>query len=85
MEGDTIALAYGKGDDSIIYIEVDPEKWAESSSQKRWYVLYHELGHDVLNLDHGQAGKMMFNFANRDYTWDEFFEDKQYMFKSINN
>jgi len=85
LEGNTIALAYGKGDDSIIYIEVDPEKWAESSSQKRWYVLYHELGHDVLNLDHGQAGKMMFNFANRDYTWDEFFEDKQYMFKSINN
>ena len=85
LEGSTLALAYGGGDDSIINIEVDPKKWAESSSQKRWYVIYHELGHDVLNLDHGQGGKMMFNFADRDYTWDEFFEDKQYMFNFVNN
>ncbi|MDB4086879.1 hypothetical protein N9523_04315, partial [Flavobacteriaceae bacterium] len=85
LEGSTLALAYGGGDDSIINIEVDPQKWAESSSQKRWYVLYHELGHDVLNLDHGQGGKMMFNFADRDYTWDEFFDDKQYMFTFLKN
>ena len=44
------------------------------------YILYHELGHDVLNLEHGQGGKMMFNFADRDYSWDEFFKDKEYMF-----
>mgnify|MGYP001195303674 CR=1 FL=1 len=79
-----IALAYGYGNDDIIEIQIDPEKWAESSSEKRWYVLYHELGHDVLNLDHGQGGKMMFNFVDRDYTWDEFFEDKQYMFNFMN-
>ena len=74
-----IALAYAYGNDDIIKIQIDPEKWAKSSTQKRWYVLFHELGHDVLNLDHGQGGKMMFNFIDRDYTWDEFFEDKQYM------
>ena len=85
LEGSTLALAYGGGDDSIINIEVDPKKWAESSAQKRWYVIYHELGHDVLNLDHGQGGKMMFNFADRDYTWDEFFEDKKYMFNFVKN
>ncbi|MDB4024870.1 hypothetical protein N9464_06580 [Flavobacteriaceae bacterium] len=81
LEGTTLALAYGFENDSIIKIKVDPEKWAESSIQKRWYVIYHELGHDVLNLEHGQGGKMMFNFADREYTWDEFFEDKQYMIK----
>jgi hypothetical protein len=85
LEGSTLALAYGGGDDSIINIEVDPQKWAESSAQKRWYVVYHELGHDVLNLDHGQGGKMMFNFTDRDYTWDEFFDDKQYMFEFLKN
>lgn len=79
LEGAILALAYGYEDDSIIKIKVDPEKWANSSIQKRWYVLYHELGHDILNLQHGQGGKMMFNFADREYTWDEFFEDKQYM------
>ena len=81
LDGTTLALAYGYGDDTIIKIKVDPEKWAKASPEKRWYVLYHELGHDVLNLKHGQGGKMMFNFAEREYSWNEFFDDKQYMIK----
>lgn len=83
QDGDILALAYGFQDDNVIKIKIDPEKWAKSSSQKRWYVLYHELGHDVLNLEHGQGGKMMFNFVDRNYTWDEFFNDKQYMFNFL--
>jgi hypothetical protein len=79
LEGDVIALSYAFGDDSLIKIKVDPEKWAKSNMEKRWYVLYHELGHDILNLEHGQGGKMMFNFADKEYTWDDFFQDKQYM------
>ena len=35
---------------------------------------------DVLNLGHGEGGKMMFNFSDRGYSWDEFFEDKEEMF-----
>ena len=53
------------GDDSKIVIKVDPKKWQNSSKQKKWYIMYHELGHDVLNLNHGEGGKMMFNFADR--------------------
>lgn len=79
LDGSLIALSYGYGDDSTIVIKADPEKWAKSSIEKRWYVLYHELGHDVLNLEHGQGGKMMFNFADKEYTWDDFFQDKEYM------
>jgi len=87
LEGNTIALSYAFGDDSLIKIKVDPEKWAKSSTEKRWYVLYHELGHDILNLEHGQGGKMMFNFADKEYTWDVFFLDKNYMinYKKTNN
>lgn len=63
-----------------INIEIDPTLWSKSSLQKKWYLLYHELGHDVLNLKHGEGGKMMFNFSDKEYDWDEFFEDKIYMF-----
>ena len=84
LEGNLIALSYAFGNDTLIKIKVDPEKWAKSSIEKRWYVLYHELGHDVLNLDHGQGGKMMFNFADKEYSWDDFFVDKTYMYNYIN-
>ena len=39
-----------------------------------------ETNKDILNLDHGEGGKMMFNFADKEYSWDDFIEDKQYMF-----
>ena len=76
----TIALAFGLGKDDEIIIKVNPNNWKKSSLQKKWYVIYHELGHDVLNLLHGQGGKMMFPFADREYNWEEFFLDKQFMF-----
>tara|TARA_X000000950_G_scaffold259518_1_gene327968 strand:- start:326 stop:1489 length:1164 start_codon:yes stop_codon:yes gene_type:complete len=84
LEGNTIALSYGMNDKDIV-IKVDPAKWANSSIEKKWYVLYHELGHDVLNLNHGEGGKMMFNFADRDYSWKEFNDDKKYMFDYLLN
>ena len=83
LEGNAIAYAYGSDNDSVIIIKVDPEKWTNSSLEKKWYILYHELGHDVLNLDHGEGGKMMYNFADREYNWSEFLEDKKYMFNSV--
>ncbi len=80
LEGNTIALAMGKDYDNNIIIKVDPENWQNSSAVKRWYILYHELGHDVLNLSHGEGGKMMFNFAEEDYTWFEFSRDRASLF-----
>ena len=83
LENNVIALSYAYGDDSLINIKVDPQRWAKSNIEKKWYILYHELGHDVLNLEHGQGGKMMFNFADKEYSWDDFFNDKNYMMNSL--
>jgi antitoxin component YwqK of YwqJK toxin-antitoxin module len=78
-----LAKAYGIFNDEEITIRVNPKEWSNASNPKRWYIMYHELGHDVLNLKHGQGGKMMFNFTEEDYTWDDFFKDKDYMFNSM--
>jgi hypothetical protein len=84
LEGNTLAMSYGYGKDDQIIIKIDPEKWAKASSIKRWYILYHELGHDYLNLEHGQGGKMMFNFPlSSEITIENFVEDRNYMFKSL--
>ncbi len=78
----TLGVSYGINDDSRIILKIDPEKWQNASIPKRWYLIYHELGHDVLNLRHGNGGKMMFNFADKGYSWGEFWEDKNYMLET---
>ena len=85
LQDGAIALAYAMNNDQSIIIKVDPISWSKASKQKKWYILYHELGHDVLNLNHGEGGKMMFNFADREYTWDEFYADRDYMFSFVSN
>lgn len=82
LEGNILGLSYAMNNDNLIKIRIDPEKWANASVPKRWYLLYHELGHDVLNLEHGSGGKMMFNFSDKGYSWEEFWEDREYMFNS---
>ena len=83
LDGDQIAVSNGRNDDSKVILAVDPVKWANASTPKKWYIIYHELGHDVLNLNHGEGGRMMFNFPLGEYTWDDFFQDRDYMFKYV--
>lgn len=81
LGGDTIATSQGLGYDNEINIKVDPKNWINSSLSTRWYILYHELGHDVLNLKHGQGGgRMMFNYPTKNYSWEDFFNDRHDMF-----
>ena len=79
---DKINLLTNNQFNSKIIIKVDPEKWGTASEEKRWYILYHELGHDVLNLEHGECGAMMNEYAKPDYTWSELEKDKTTMFES---
>jgi len=82
LPGELLGLSYGINNDAKIELKIDPAKWENASAAKKWYLLYHELGHDVLNLNHGSGGKMMFNFADRGYTWSEFWSDREYMFEA---
>ena len=82
LDSKTLGVSLGRNIPDII-LKIDPKSWSKSSITKRWYLIYHELGHDVLNLKHGEGGKMMFTFSDREYKWKEFFDDKKYMFKYI--
>jgi hypothetical protein len=85
LESGVIAKAYGIDDDENIIIKVDPDQWLNADFANRWYILYHELGHDVLNFRHGQGGRMMFNYPTKKYSWEDFFNDRDEMFlKALN-
>jgi hypothetical protein len=80
LESGTIAVSYGIDNDNSIILKVNPNTWLSTNLTNKWYILYHELGHDVLNQRHGQGGRMMFNYPTKEYTWEEFFDDRQAMF-----
>ena len=79
---EAVAIAKAMDNDKLIDIEIKDSYWDKSSKEKRWYILYHELGHDVLNLKHGEGGVMMFTYPNKaNYSWEDFIRDRSTMFK----
>ena len=81
LEGDKIASAYNMNEDDSVLVLVDPENWYDANQPKRWYIIYHELGHDILNLDHGECGPMMNERASGNYSWNRLEKDKNTMFE----
>ena len=81
LEGETIAAAYKMNEDDSVLVLVDPENWYDANQAKRWYIIYHELGHDVLNLKHGECGPMMNETTSGNYSWDRLEKDKNIMFE----
>lgn len=80
MDNDVLAVSFGINNDKNVIVKVNPTNWIEASNQKKWYIIYHELGHDILNFRHGEGDKMMFNFIDKKYTWTDFFDDRKKMF-----
>tara|TARA_B100000767_G_C19726023_1_gene519511 strand:- start:111 stop:1433 length:1323 start_codon:yes stop_codon:yes gene_type:complete len=81
-------------DDNKILIKVNPDEWKNSSNQKKIYIMFHELFHDAFNLRHGYGGKMMFCYAEKEYSWYNLFNDtveildflkSKHGMKSLNN
>ena len=80
LEGRTIALAAAMNNDKEVIIAIDPDRWLQASPEKRWYIIYHELGHDILNFEHGTGGPMMYPETSGSYDWSRLEKDKTTMF-----
>ena len=44
-------LSLGHNDDSRIEIYINPSSWQQFTKPMKYFLMYHELAHDVLNLD----------------------------------
>jgi len=58
-------LSLGHNDDSRIEIYINPSSWQQFTKPMRYFLMYHELAHDVLNLDDldnkpANEGKLMY-------------------------
>lgn len=66
-----IALSMGNAfETGYFHIVIDPIKFRQASPAKRAFIIWHE-GYHCLGLEHGECGKLMFPYADRDYTWKD--------------
>lgn len=81
-------ISYGSNDDSKIEIYINPSSWLKFSKSMRYYLMYHELSHDILNLNDLEAipenkGKLMYpelsSYENKNM--DEFIESYHSLFE----
>lgn len=85
------AISFGYEDDSLIEIYINPSTWKNFSKPMRYYLMYHELSHDILNLDDLEPsfeneGNLMFpNISSfESLTMDDFIERSHLVFEEFN-
>ena len=81
-------LSFGSGDDNRIEIYINPSTWKQFNKPMRYFLMYHELAHDVLNLDDLEPkswneGKLMYpaisSYGNKNM--DDFIESVHALFE----
>ena len=83
-------LSYGLNDDDKIEIYINPSTWKRFNKPMRYFLMYHELAHDILNVDDLEEitineGKLMYP-AIADYEkkdMDDFIESTHSLFEEI--
>ena len=82
----TIAYTNALGNDKVVNIIVNPVAWANASPAKRLAIIYHELGHDILNLTHkAEEGPLMSVYARSDFSFEDLYELRVEMFNDYKN
>ena len=76
------ALAYGRCDDERVEIAFERTTWDYLSNMDKLRVMYHELGHDIFNLDHSDHGPAIMNYSGN-ISAREFLSLKDKMFRGI--
>ena len=81
-----LAISMGGNLDCKVEIILDRKKWVKLSQLQKFYLIWHELGHDVLNLDHMKTGIMREELPSRySLTPESIFRDldklQRYTFK----
>ena len=83
-------VSYGMNDDDKIEIYINPTTWDKFNKPMRYFLMYHELSHDVLNVDDledlpSNEGKLMYPaiYTYESKTMDDFIESSHSLFEEI--
>jgi hypothetical protein len=83
-------VSLGMNIDDKVEIYINQRSWDSFSKPKRYYLIYHELGHDILNLndlseDENNWGSIMYPSISKysDLTMDDFIVNMKGLFESL--
>ena len=83
-------VSYGFKEDSKVEIYINKNSWDSFNKTQKHYIVYHELSHDILNIDDlddsiENYGKIMFPYISRydTLTMDDFIDNMNHLFNSI--
>lgn len=83
-------ISYGYKNDNIVEIYINPTFWKQASKAQRYWLMYHELSHDLLNLEDLPAtpaneGKLMYPYSSSFdiQNMDEFIEAFHELFDTL--
>lgn len=53
VRGTILGIAHGMREDGYVNVHINKQAWAILTVEERIVVMFHELSHDVFNLEHG--------------------------------
>lgn len=83
-------ISYGYNNDDLVEIYINPTFWKQASKAQRYWLMYHELAHDLLNVDDLaptplNEGKLMYPYSSsyEVQNMDEFIEAFHALFETL--
>ena len=87
---DINGISYGYNNNDLVEIYINPTFWKQASKAQRYWLMYHELSHDLLNIEDlpvtpANEGKLMYPYSSSFdiQNMDEFIEAFHELFDSL--
>ena len=86
----THGISFGYRDDDRVEIYINKKSWDSFNKTQKHYIVYHELSHDILNLEDledvkDNYGKIMYPYISRydSYNMNDFIINIKTLFDSL--
>lgn len=59
MRTHLVGQAKGMFNDDLVYVKINPSLWQELTTKQKRHLIFHELSHDIFNIEHTTEVELM--------------------------
>ena len=59
MRTPLLGQARGMFNDDLVYVKINPRSWSSLTNKQRKHLIFHELSHDIFNIEHTEDIRLM--------------------------